>query len=80
MVANIEYGRKKMKDIVGKKAREKRKKQQKKKKKKKKKNETALKVAYRSFVIPAIIFINILRLFDNLPNFPFATSETKHSY
>ena len=35
MVANIEYGRKKMKDIVGKKAREKRKKQPKKKKKKK---------------------------------------------
>ena len=76
MVANIEYGRKKMKDTVGKKGREKRKKQQ----QEKKKNETALKVAYRSFVIPAIIFINILRLFDNLPNFPFATSETKHSY
>ena len=37
MVANIEYGRKKMKDTVGKKGREKRKKQQKKKKKKKKK-------------------------------------------
>ena len=25
-------------------------------------------------------FLNILRLFDVLPNLPFATSETKHNY